>query len=114
MRFYRTLVNAVPDGLTVFVKVRLMDVLFVDDSAWKEFGAPASGMHCDFVLADAATLDPVLVIELDDKSHWRTDARQRDGFKDTALASAGVRVLRVKAAARYDDLRGRIAGALAG
>jgi hypothetical protein len=41
MRFFRVLVHAVPDGLTVFVKVRLMDVLFVDDGAWKEFRARA-------------------------------------------------------------------------
>jgi Protein of unknown function (DUF2726) len=49
MRFFRVLMRAVPDGLAVFVKVRLMDVLFVDDGAWKEFGAPASGMHVDGV-----------------------------------------------------------------
>ena len=44
-----------------------------------------SGMHLDFVLADAVTLGPALVIELDDKTHWRADARERDAFKDTAL-----------------------------
>jgi hypothetical protein len=41
MRFFRTLVRAVPDGMAVFIKFRLMDVLFVDDGAWKEFGARA-------------------------------------------------------------------------
>ena len=66
-----------------------------------------------FVLADARTLAPVLVIELDDKSHWQTDARQRDAFKDAALESAGVRVLRVKVG-RYDvgELRAAIRGAI--
>ncbi len=58
MRFFRVLVHTVPGGLAVFVKVRLMDVLFVDDGAWKESGAPASGMHVDFVLADVGTLGP--------------------------------------------------------
>ncbi len=68
-----------------------------------------SGMHLDFVLADAVTLGPALVIELDDKTHWRADARERDAFKDTALASAGVPVLRVRAARGYDvrELRDR-------
>ena len=33
MRFFRVLVHAVPNGLAVFVKVCLMDVLFVDDGA---------------------------------------------------------------------------------
>jgi hypothetical protein len=114
MRFYRTLVLAVPDGLIVCPKVRLMDVLFVDDGAWKEFGAPASGMHVDFVLADAETLGPVLVVELDDRSHSGDAARKRDAFKDAALAAAGVPILRVMAAGKYDaaELSGRFVGAI--
>jgi Protein of unknown function (DUF2726) len=113
LRFFRVLGHAVPDGVAVFVKVRLMDVLFVDDGAWKEHGAPASGMHCDFVLAEVGTLEPVLVIELDDRSHSGDAARKRDQFKDAALASAGVPILRVRAAGKYDagELRGRIVAA---
>ena len=52
-------------------------------------------MHCDFVLADARTLEPLLVIELDDKSHWQTDAQECDKFKDAVLDVAGVPLLRV-------------------
>jgi hypothetical protein len=57
-----------------------MDVLDVPDDAWREFGAPGSGMHVDFVLADAATMEPRMVIELDDRSHSRAEVRQRDAF----------------------------------
>jgi hypothetical protein len=115
MRFFRVLVHAVPDGLAVFVKVRLMDVLFVDDGAWKEFGAPASGMHVDFVLAEVGTLEPVLVIELDDRSHAGDAARKRDQFKDATLNAAGVPILRVRAAGKYDvgELLAGIRGAAA-
>ena len=115
MRFFRVLVHAVPGGSTVCVKVRLMDVLSVDDGAWKEFGAPASGMHCDFVLADAGTLEPVLVVELDDRSHSGDAAKKRDAFKDAALKAAGVPILRVRAARGYDagELRAGIRGAMA-
>ena len=42
----------------------------------------------------------VLVIELDDRSHWQMEARKRDAFKDAALASAGVPILRVRASGR--------------
>jgi Protein of unknown function (DUF2726) len=37
-------------------------------------------MHVDFVLADASTPAPVLVIELDDRSHDRAEAKERDAF----------------------------------
>jgi hypothetical protein len=114
LRFYRVLLRAVPAGVTVFAKVRLMDVVQVPDYAWKQYGGQGSGMHCDFVLVDAETTKILLVIELDDKSHWGDEARMRDGFKDAALASAGIALLRVKAAGRYSekDLRGRIREAL--
>jgi Protein of unknown function (DUF2726) len=112
MRFFRVLVHAVPGGLVVCPKVRLMDVLFVDDGAWKEFGAPASGMHVDFVLAEPGTLEPVLVIELDDRGHSGDAAKKRDQFKDAALAAAGVPILRVRAARGYNagGLRAGIVG----
>jgi hypothetical protein len=49
-RFYRVLLRAVPQGMTAFVKVRLLDAVNVPDGAWRKYGAPASGMHLDFVL----------------------------------------------------------------
>ena len=99
--------------MTAFVKVRLLDVVNVPDKAWREYGAPASGMHLDFVLADAATTKVRLVVELDDKSHQRPEARERDRFKDNALAAAGVPILRVKVG-QYNagELRARIAAAV--
>ena len=112
LRFYRALRPVVPSGLVVFVKVRLMDVVAVPDKAWREYGAPGSGMHLDFVLADAGTLAPLLVIELDDRSHLDDTAQQRDAFKDAALSAARVPILRVKTG-RYDDLRAKVQAALA-
>jgi Protein of unknown function (DUF2726) len=111
-RFYRVLLQAVPQGLTAFVKVRLLDVVNVPDRAWRQYGAPASGMHLDFVLADAATTEVRLVIELDDRTHQRPEVQERDRFKDDALASAGVPILRVQVG-WYDacELRARIAAA---
>ncbi|SRR5579884_68893 len=114
LRFYSVLLRVVPPGMAVFVKVRLMDMVTVPDYAWATYGAPGCGMHLDFVLAEAVGVEPRMVIELDDRSHSRPQARERDAFKDTALASAGVPVLRIKVAARYDEanLREQIAAAL--
>ncbi|MBV9124678.1 MAG: DUF2726 domain-containing protein [Planctomycetes bacterium] len=114
LRFYRALVQVISPGLTVFVKVRLLDVLSVPDHAWRAYGAPASGKHVDFVLADAAATEIRLVIELDDRSHWQPQPRRRDAFKDAALTASGVPILRIAAAARYDlaELRARISAAM--
>ena len=43
-----------------------------------------------------------LAIELDDKTHLAPDRRARDLFVDRALGAAGIAILRVQAAARYD------------
>jgi very-short-patch-repair endonuclease len=86
----------------------------VPDNAWQEYGAPGSGMHRDFVLADPVRLEVGLVIELDDKSHSGIEAQKRDALKDAALKAAGVPLLRVRVAGRYNtgDLKARIAATL--
>jgi hypothetical protein len=114
LRFFRVLQQALPSGIAVMVKVRLMDVVSVPDDSWQQYGAPGSGMHLDFVLADPETLAVLMVIELDDKSHWRSDVRERDAVKEAALAAARVTLLRVGVVARYDlgGLRKRIAESL--
>lgn len=113
LRFYRVLLRAMPEGLAVFVKVRVMDLLSVLPDAWHQYGAPGSGMHVDFVLADGKTLVPILVIELDDKSHAWPEAQKKDAFKDMAFASAGLPLMRVKVG-KYDEgeLGGRIREAM--
>ena len=101
-RFYRVLLQTLPPDVAVFVKVRLMDVVTVPEGLWAAYGAQGSGMHLDFVLVEASTLGPLLVLELDDRSHQRPEAHERDVFKNAALSSAGVPVLRVAVRARYD------------
>ena len=78
-----------------------MDVVSVPDSAWRQYGERGSVMHRDFVLVDPRSFAPMLVVELEDRSHGSASARERDVCKDAALASAGVPILRVKAVARY-------------
>ena len=101
--FYHALRQAVPPDLTIAPKVRVSDVIGCDAAAWKRgFGGRISQKHVDFVLVDARTTAFMLVVELDDKTHGRRDRRDRDDFVDRALAAAGIPVLRVPAAARYD------------
>ncbi len=90
-------------GELAFYRVLLTALLVtVPFAVWQEYGRPISGKHVDFVLADARTTAILLVIELDDRTHQQRDRRERDEFVDGVLGSAGVPLLRVKAAGSYD------------
>jgi very-short-patch-repair endonuclease len=87
----------------VCFKVRLSDLIGCSAQGWREgFGAKISQKHVDFVLVHAETSAIALAIELDDKTHLAPDRRARDLFVDQAMGAAGIAILRVQAAARYD------------
>jgi hypothetical protein len=103
LAFFHALRDALPPYLFFAVKVRVPDMLKCDAAAWKQgFGGRISQKHVDFVIADVATSEVVLVVELDDKSHRQFGRADRDQFLDRAFAAAGIRVAHVPAAARYD------------
>ena len=54
-----------------------------------------SRMSIDFVVCDAQ-LNTLVAIELDDPSHDRNSGKERDLKKDTVLATAGVRLVRIR------------------
>ena len=55
----------------------------------------------DFVICDVLTLDPVAVIEVDDRSHLLPERRDRDAFVNAVFAEIGVPLVRVKAQRSY-------------
>ncbi len=88
----------------MFTMVRLADLIKVrphisNEQAWRN---KTFGKHIDFVLCDHETLDVRLAIELDDSSPSQPDRTKRDAFVNDALASAGLPLLRVEIADRYD------------
>jgi hypothetical protein len=103
--FYLVLCRAVDaDRHRVFCKVRLGDLLWMPkgtdkrQSHWNRI----QSKHADFVVCSADVLRPLVVIELDDRSHERSDRRERDRFVDQALAAAGLPVIHVRAQASYN------------
>lgn len=92
--------------MRVFCKVRLADLVQpkrgLDRSVWQATQNKLDRKHVDFVLVDPSTYVPRLVIELDDASHRRARAQKADAQKDTALAVAGVRLLRAKTLGKYE------------
>ncbi|NNM01016.1 MAG: DUF2726 domain-containing protein, partial [Gammaproteobacteria bacterium] len=105
--FLEELDAALPESLRLFGKVRIADILQpaagLDRSTWRTAFNRIAAKHVDYLLCDRDTLEPVLAVELDDASHARADRSERDEFLDLAFEQAGLPLLRVPAAARYDQ-----------
>jgi hypothetical protein len=97
---------AVKDKYCLFCKVRLADVVCCAPSNRNErhWFNLIGHFHVDFVLCDPHTTAPLLVIELDDRSHLEGKQSRRDGYKDKALQSAGLSIHRIPAQAAYDPI----------
>ncbi len=116
MAFYQSLITVVGGEYAVMVKVRLADIITVKKSSsnyMAHFGK-IKAKHVDYLLCDKADLKPVLVIELDDKSHQRADRVARDKLVDGIFKSVGLPVLHhpVKRAYNQSDLILMISDAL--
>ena len=103
INFLRTLQLAVREDWLIFSMVRLADIIKVRPKTRKfqTWNSRIQGKHLDFVLCDVETLDVKLAIEVEDKSQ-QVDRGERDRFINTALAAAGVPLLRVKVQEKYE------------
>jgi hypothetical protein len=104
LAFYRVLRRAVAGRYSISIKTRLADVVKCPNDLWDEpEGRRVSQKHVDFVLYDPWTTAIVAAVELDDRSHDEPERRRRDQFLNEALSAAGILLVRVKAASRYDS-----------
>ncbi|MDO4551771.1 MAG: DUF2726 domain-containing protein [Planctomycetia bacterium] len=89
--FYQSLIQAVPKGFYLFPKLGLWAIVRNNESSgWPKI----SQKHLDFVITNK-DFQPVLVIELDDKSHKSYGSTKRDETKNQILESAKIPILRV-------------------
>jgi very-short-patch-repair endonuclease len=104
--FYRVLLRSIDPDVTVFAKVRLIDLVRVRKGTDKPQAHKnrVISKHVDFVLCTREQFEPLLVIELDDSSHKSANRQARDEAKDAILAAAGIPVLRVTARSEYSEL----------
>jgi hypothetical protein len=100
--FWYPLYKAVAGRYRIFCKVRLADVVDVPFGGERFWFRRIRGYHVDFVLCDPETTAPLLVVELDDRSHRSDRARRQDAFKDAVLRAAGLPVYRVACQEAYD------------
>lgn len=112
--FYGVLTDAVDGRGLTFAKVRVADVLAprkgLDRSAWARAFNRISAKHFDFVVCEPRDCSVHLAVELDDSTHSRARRRDRDRFLDKACESAGLPLLRIRAARAYsvEEIRGNI------
>lgn len=117
-RFLEALRRAVGERADVYAKVRVADLVKVEDGVrgrdfFRAFNAIAC-KHVDYVLCDPASHAVLCVIELDDRSHERRDRQERDAFVDAVMQAAAVPIVHVPVQARYpaNELRQRLQGLL--
>jgi len=103
IHFLRSLQLAAREDWLIFSMVRLADIIKVRARTRKfqTWNSRIQGKHLDFVLCDVDTLDVKLAIELEDTSQ-QSDRGRRDRFVNTALAAAGVPLLRVRLQEKYE------------
>lgn len=103
--FFSVLRTAVPDGLIVCPQVRLANLVHPTARDQRRRYADFNRIQAkcvDFVLCDARTTAPRLVVELDDASHQRADRQARDAFVDLVLQQVALPILHVPCRASYD------------
>lgn len=112
--FYGVLTQAVGDKALIFSKVRVADVLApqkgLNRANWQRAFNQISAKHLDFLLCDPQDCAVKLAIELDDASHGSAKRQKRDAFLEQACESAGLPLVRIKAARGYGvvDIRQQV------
>lgn len=103
INFLRSLQLATREDWLIFSMVRLADIIKVRPKTrkYQSWNSRIQGKHLDFVLCDLETLDVKLAIELEDPTNL-ADSRGRTRFINTALAAAGVPLLRVRLQDKYE------------
>lgn len=112
--FYGVLVQACGADYIVCPKVRIADALTPAEGMGRPNRQSAfnaiSSKHFDFLVCSPSDCSIQLAVELDDASHGSGRSRKRDRLVNEACESAGLPLLRVKAARSYaaTDLHNRI------
>jgi len=102
--FYLVLKNTVSDRALISPKVGLGDLFHVksnDPSEFRTYTNKIDRKHIDFLLCDPITVKPLLGIELDDKSHQKSDRKERDEFVEKVFNAANLPLIRIKVQCSY-------------
>jgi hypothetical protein len=104
--FYKHLLSITSKhNITIFAKPRLADIIEPEKNSknWNASFAKIKSKHVDFLLCENPQIKPLLVIELDDKSHDTEKGQQRDKFVDEALEKCGIKTLRMRGTQELEE-----------
>jgi len=104
--FFEVLNSAVGGRYFIFPQVHL-PTLFdhkIKGQDWRAAFAHISQKSVDFVLCDKGKISPKLAIELDDRSHERSNRAERDEEVERIFEAANFPLLRIKSSNRYDNV----------
>lgn len=109
--FFMVLKSVVADTALISIKVGLGDLFYArssDASQYRIYMNKIDRKHVDFLLCDSKTVKPILAIELDDKSHERSDRQIRNEFVENVFRAAKLPLIRVPVKHSYSrtDLQG--------
>jgi hypothetical protein len=102
--FFSVLRTIVSDQAAISVKAGLGDLFLVnskDPSEFRIYRNKIDRKHVDFLLCDPKTLRPLAGIELDDKSHQRSDRQARDEFVEHVFQAANLPLVRIPVKTAY-------------
>ena len=102
--FYDILDELVGEDITICPKPSVREVLQVRADVRRDrlkYFNWISQKHVDFVLCDKDTMQILCAVELDDRSHERSDRQQRDAFLDKAFKKAKLPLFHIPCKKRY-------------
>lgn len=100
---FHKLLNEVGEEYRVFSKVRLGDVIYLQNQPQdrKFHNNQIQCKHFDFVLCHVTSHEPLLAIELNDDSHYRSARMRSDKFKQTVCEQIGLPILWLAVGTKY-------------
>jgi hypothetical protein len=102
------------ENFRVFTKVRVADLVEVRGLYGREWWtafARVSQKHVDFLVAGRNTLEVLMAIELDDRSHQMDDRRKRE-LLNAVFLQAGIPLIRFNMEYSTTDVRDALCEAL--
>ncbi len=94
--FYHKLLFAVGDKYLVFPQIHLSSIFsqYVKGQSFSAAFKKVNSISVDYVIVDKVTLDTLLAIELDDKTHNSKKAYDKDTEKDNLFKSINLPLIR--------------------
>ncbi len=103
--FFKVLQAATSDWAIICPKVNLGDLFYASTGDYgrnQTYRNKIARKHVDFLLCHPLTIQPMMGIELDDKTHKRSDRRKRDKFVDGVFSAAGLPLIHVIVRPHYN------------